>query len=157
MTRVALISIKMWTVSKKLSKTFFQTKLSKSVLSALVDRRIYPQILPRFRKKDFWGILLTTAFFGVFNGKLKKEKSPPIFFPSPKILWKIFPWYCVARATLWFCPSFFFCSFYGKCGPQARLMNMTLHFGKLLKTLAWGQKGWFLLVHEPEPMVCEVK
>ena len=36
-------------------------------------------------------------------------------------------------------------------------MNMTLHFGKLRRTLAWGQKGWFLLVHEPEPMVCEVK
>ena len=32
-------------------------------------------------------------------------------------------------------------------------MNMTLHFGKLHRTLAWGQKGWLLLVHEPEPMV----
>ena len=36
-------------------------------------------------------------------------------------------------------------------------MNVTLHFGKLRRTLAVGQKGWFLLVHEPEPMVCEVK
>ena len=36
-------------------------------------------------------------------------------------------------------------------------MNMTLHFGKLRRTLAWGQKEWFLLVHEPEPVVCEVK
>ena len=36
-------------------------------------------------------------------------------------------------------------------------MNMTLHFGKLRRTLAWSQKGWFLLVHEPEPMECEVK
>ena len=36
-------------------------------------------------------------------------------------------------------------------------MNMTLHFGKLRRTVAWGQKGWFLLVHEPEPMVFEVK
>ena len=36
-------------------------------------------------------------------------------------------------------------------------MSMTLHFGKLHRTLAWGQNGWFLLVHEPEPMVCEVK
>ena len=34
---------------------------------------------------------------------------------------------------------------------------MTLHFGKLRRTLAWGQKGWFLLVLEPEPIVCEVK
>ena len=34
---------------------------------------------------------------------------------------------------------------------------MTLHFGKLRRTLAWGLKGWFLLVHEPEPMVCEMK
>ena len=36
-------------------------------------------------------------------------------------------------------------------------MNMTLHFGKLRRTLAWGQKGWLLLVLEPEPIVCEVK
>ena len=36
-------------------------------------------------------------------------------------------------------------------------MNMALHFEKLRRTLAWGQKGWFLLVHEPEPMVSEVK
>ena len=36
-------------------------------------------------------------------------------------------------------------------------MNVTLHFGKLRKTLAWGQKGWFMLVHEPDPMVCKVK
>ena len=36
-------------------------------------------------------------------------------------------------------------------------MNMTLHFGKLRRTLAWCQKGWFLLVLEPEPIVCEVK
>ena len=35
-------------------------------------------------------------------------------------------------------------------------MNMTLHFGKLRRALAWGQKGWFLLVLEPEPIVCEV-
>ena len=36
-------------------------------------------------------------------------------------------------------------------------MNMTLYFGKLRKTLAWGYRGWFLLVREPEPMVCKVK
>ena len=36
-------------------------------------------------------------------------------------------------------------------------MNMTVHFGELCRTLAWGQKAWFLLVHEPEPMVCKVK
>ena len=36
-------------------------------------------------------------------------------------------------------------------------MNMALHFEKLRRTLARGQKGWFLLVHESEPMVCEVK
>ncbi|XP_065565822.1 SCAN domain-containing protein 3-like [Artemia franciscana] len=36
-------------------------------------------------------------------------------------------------------------------------MDMTLHFGKLRRTLAWGQKGWFLLVLEPEPIVGEVK
>ena len=36
-------------------------------------------------------------------------------------------------------------------------MNTTLYFGKLRRTLAWGQKEWFLLVYEPEPMVCEVK
>ena len=36
-------------------------------------------------------------------------------------------------------------------------MNMTLHFGKLRRTLAWGQQGWSLLVLEPEPIVCEVK
>ena len=36
-------------------------------------------------------------------------------------------------------------------------MNMTLHFGKLRRTLAWGKKGWFLLVHGPKPMVCKVK
>ena len=35
-------------------------------------------------------------------------------------------------------------------------MNMTLHFGKLRRALAWGQKGSFSLVLEPEPMVCEV-
>ena len=40
---------------------------------------------------------------------------------------------------------------------RPRLMNMALHFGKLCGTLAWGQKGWFLLVHKPEPMVCKVK
>jgi len=34
---------------------------------------------------------------------------------------------------------------------------MTWHFGKLRRTLAWGQKGWFMLVLEPEPIVCEVK
>ena len=47
--------------------------------------------------------------------------------------------------------------FYGKLGRQAGLMNIALQFGKLRRTLAWGQNGWFLLVHEPEPMVCEVK
>ena len=36
-------------------------------------------------------------------------------------------------------------------------MDTTLHFGNLRRTLSWGQKGRFLLVHEPEPMVCEVK
>ena len=36
-------------------------------------------------------------------------------------------------------------------------MNMTLHFGKLRRTLAWAQKGWCLLVLEQEPIVCEVK
>ena len=36
-------------------------------------------------------------------------------------------------------------------------MNMALHFGKLRRTLAWGQKGRFLLVPEPEPIVCKVK
>jgi len=36
-------------------------------------------------------------------------------------------------------------------------MNMALDVGKLRRTLAWGRKRWFLLVHEPEPMVCNVK
>ena len=36
-------------------------------------------------------------------------------------------------------------------------MNITLHFGKLRRTLAWGKKGWFLLVLETEPIGCEVK
>ena len=36
-------------------------------------------------------------------------------------------------------------------------MTMALHFGKFRRTVAWAQKGWFLLVHEPETMVCEVK
>ena len=49
------------------------------------------------------------------------------------------------------------CGSYGKCGPQAGFMNMALYFGKLRRTFAWSQKGWFLLVHEPEPIVCEVK
>ena len=49
------------------------------------------------------------------------------------------------------------CAVLAECGPQAGWMNMTLHFGKLCRTLAWGRKGWFLLVHEQEPMVCEVK
>ena len=33
---------------------------------------------------------------------------------------------------------------------------MTLHFGKLRRTLAWGQERGFLLVLDPEPIVCEV-
>ena len=33
---------------------------------------------------------------------------------------------------------------------------MTLHFGKLRRTLASSQKGGFLFVLEPEPIVCEV-
>ena len=36
-------------------------------------------------------------------------------------------------------------------------MKMTLHFGKLLRAVAWGKKGWFLLVDELEPTVWEVK
>jgi len=36
-------------------------------------------------------------------------------------------------------------------------MTIALHFGKLRRTLAWGQKQWFSLVHEPETKVCEVK
>ena len=87
---------------------------------------------------------------------------------KPKYLEDSIPYYCVARVTLVLSRFFFFlcrrcrlipgnwqgsnlCGFYGKCGPQAGLMNMVLHFEKLRRTLAWGQKGWFCLSMSHSP------
>ena len=43
------------------------------------------------------------------------------------------------------------------CAGFTESVDLRPDFGNLRRTPAWGHKGWFLLVHEPEPMVCEVK